>query len=94
MFVLDVRTPEEFEDGHIPGAYNISLYELDDRIEEIAALRHEAILVYCRAGARSASACSQLKDRYGFTNVHDMFEGFNAWADAGYVTAIPEAARG
>ena len=92
MFVLDVRTAAEYEEGHIPGAYNISVYELDRRVNEIAAFRHKEVLVYCHAGIRSASACSLLIDKHGFTNVHDMFEGFHAWAEAGYETAIPSGA--
>jgi rhodanese-related sulfurtransferase len=92
MFVLDVRTAEEYEEGHIPGAYNISVYELDRRIDEIAALKNEEVLVYCRSGVRSANACCQLIDRHGFTNVHDMFEGFIAWTKAGYDTATPSGA--
>lgn len=52
--LLDVRTPPEFEGGHLPGATNIPVQELAFRLDEIAAGRK--VVVYCRSGARSAVA--------------------------------------
>lgn len=52
--LLDVRTPEEFKAGHIPGAKNIPVQELTARVSEIEAGR--GVVVYCRSGARSAAA--------------------------------------
>lgn len=57
--LLDVRTPEEYDEGHLPGSVNLPL----DRIETIAIAPSRPLFVYCRSGARSAQACSILKRR-------------------------------
>jgi rhodanese-related sulfurtransferase len=65
--LIDVRTPEEYHAGHIPGSRNVPL----DRIYEIekTVSNHDAkLFVYCLSGARSASACAHLV-RMGYTNV-------------------------
>ena len=81
--VLDVRTAGEYDQGHIPGAYSLNYYEFDERLGEIMDRREEDILVYCQSGARSASASQRLTDE-GFTGVHNMLGGFNAWVAEGY----------
>ena len=53
--LLDVRTPNEFSAGHLPGAKNIPLAELKKRVKEVGKRRGK-VVVYCRSGARSASA--------------------------------------
>lgn len=58
--LLDVRTPEEFEGRHLEGAVNIPVQELATRVPELGA-RERPIVVYCRSGARSASAASLMK---------------------------------
>ncbi len=83
IFVLDVRTAEEFAEGHIPGATNISSTELAERLEELSGRKDTPMLVYCRTGVRSAVA-SQLLSEAGFQQVNNMLDGFNAWRDAGY----------
>lgn len=67
--LVDVRSEGEFASGHVDGAVNVPV----QRIERLAdkAARDKAIVVYCRSGARSASAASTLK-RLGFTEVHDL----------------------
>jgi len=68
--LIDVRTPEEYGAGHIPGSRNVPL----NRIQEIgkaAPDRDAKLFVYCLSGARSASACAQLA-RMGYTNVFDI----------------------
>lgn len=65
--VIDVRTPEEFRGGAYPGAVNISLDELQSRIEELGALDRD-ITLYCASGARSAYA-QRMLNHFGFTNV-------------------------
>ena len=57
--LLDVRTPEEYAEGHLPGSVNLPL----DRIETIAIAPSRPLFVYCRSGASSAQACSILKRR-------------------------------
>lgn len=68
--LVDVRTPEEFASGHVEGAVNIPVQELDRRLGELAP-KDRAVVLYCRSGARSARAAETLKAE-GFTAVHDI----------------------
>ena len=64
--LLDVRTPEEYAAGHVPGSRNIPL----DRVGEAELDREAPLFVYCRSGARSGQACSILRERgYDATNI-------------------------
>jgi phage shock protein E len=74
--LLDVRTPAEFAEAHLPDARNIPVQELGQRLTELGA-RHRPIVVYCRSGARSATAARLLSER-GFGNVHDL-GGMGNW---------------
>ena len=75
--ILDVRTKEEFADGHIPEAVNIPNEEVGT--EEISELpdKDQLILVYCRSGNRSKQASQKLAD-LGYTNVVE-FGGIRDW---------------
>ena len=75
--ILDVRTPEEFSDKHIPGAINIANEIIGS--EEIPELpdKEQLIMVYCRSGNRSKQASQKLAD-LGYTNVVE-FGGINDW---------------
>lgn len=68
--LLDVRTPEEYADGHIEGSQNIPL-QIIERTESVIKDKSTPIFVYCRSGARSAQATNILK-RMGYTNVEDI----------------------
>ena len=68
--LVDVRSPGEFASGHLPGAVNIPVGELASRTGEVGA-KDRPVVLYCRSGARSASAAGLLK-RAGYTNVHDL----------------------
>jgi rhodanese-related sulfurtransferase len=59
--LLDVRTPEEFRDRHLDGAVNIPVQELAGRVSELGA-KERPVVVYCRSGARSASAARLMKN--------------------------------
>jgi len=67
--VVDVRTPGEFLDGHYPGAINIPLNELPQRLDEFKEMK-TPIVAYCRSGARSGMAVSVLKQN-GFNEVYN-----------------------
>lgn len=75
--VLDVRTPEEYAEAHIPGAINVPNEEIGE--EPIAELpdKDQIILVYCRSGNRSKEAAQKLADQ-GYTNVSE-FGGIKDW---------------
>ena len=81
LVILDVRTPSEFDDGHIEGAINIPVDDLVGRLDELSI--DEELLVYCRTGNRSARAVETLQDN-GFTKIFHIEEGITAWIDAGY----------
>jgi len=68
--LLDVRTPEEYRSGHIPGSRNISLQTID-RIGAVAENKDTALFVYCQSGARSRQAAGMLK-QMGYTNVNNI----------------------
>ena len=68
--LLDVRTPEEYRSGHIPGSKNISLQTID-KVVSIAENKDTALYVYCQSGARSRQAAGMLK-QMGYTNVNNI----------------------
>jgi metal-sulfur cluster biosynthetic enzyme/rhodanese-related sulfurtransferase len=77
LFVLDVRTPAEFNAGHIPRAHLIPLDELEDRLKELPR-KDAQILVTCAAGGRSTAAC-QILSGEGFTRLLNLAGGMHAW---------------
>src|SRR3954451_19776891 len=80
--VLDVREPDEYEQGAIPGAVHIPRGHLESQAES-RLLDHDApVLVYCAGGTRSAFAAKTLGD-LGYTNVSSMIGGFGRWKDEG-----------
>jgi len=82
LVLLDVRTPEEFDAGHLDGAIMIDFYE-DDFASQIADLdRDQPYLLYCRSGNRSGQT-RLIMEELGFTNVSDVDGGINAWVGAG-----------
>lgn len=78
-FILDVREPQEWEAGHIPGATLIPLGQIPDRLSEIP--QDQPVVVVCRSGNRSAQATQFLRQSgYGLTT--SMSGGMNQWAAA------------
>ena len=78
LFVLDVRTPEEFKEGHIKGAINIDIRQ-EDAFRKIDKLNKNAkYLVYCRTNHRSGLAVDHMMQN-GFRNVTQMMDGFPGW---------------
>ncbi len=85
VFILDVRTQEEYDEGHIMGATLIPLDELDRRLKELP--QDKKILVYCRTGQRSLTASEKLENS-GFTQIYNMKGGITEWKNAGYEVTI------
>jgi phage shock protein E len=79
LLVLDVRTPAEYSEGHIPGAVNITHTELASRIAELDGARDRDLVVYCRSGNRSAQAIEVLK-KAGFTRLLHLKGGMLDWS--------------
>ena len=68
--LVDVRTPQEYAAGHIPGAVNIPVQEMDARLAEFGP-KDGVVVVYCRSGARSATAKQKL-EAAGYKTVHNL----------------------
>ncbi len=85
LFVLDVRSPEDFrgEQGHVPGAYNIPLEELPERMAELTERLERPLAIVCRTDRRSAKAALLLTEE-GFADVHIVRGGMTRWNAAGY----------
>lgn len=76
--ILDVRTQEEYDEGHIPGAILIPNTEIEARAEEELPDKEQLILVYCRSGRRSKLAAESLV-KLGYTNIRE-FGGILDWS--------------
>ena len=75
--ILDVRTQEEYDEGHIPGAIVISHEEIAEKAEDVLTDKDQLILVYCRSGRRSKIAAEALVE-LGYTNIKE-FGGIIDW---------------
>ena len=81
VVMLDVRTPEEYAQGHIPGVVPIPLDQVPSRLAEIP--KDKTVIVTCRSGNRSNQAAQLLRQR-GYDKVHNMLGGIVEWEKAGY----------
>ena len=82
VLIIDVRTPEEFAESHLPEANNFPVDTLSQNIETIKKLqRDKPLLVYCRSGKRSARAAEKLKN-LGVNSLYNLKGGIKAWSDA------------
>ena len=79
--VLDVRTPKEFADGHVPGAINISHDQLEGRLSELDADRDRDVVVYCRSGHRAGIALDML-EKAGFKRLYHLEGDYMGWTAA------------
>src|SRR5438552_13377668 len=86
--VLDVREPDEYEQGAIPGAVHLPRGHLESKIESQIPSRETAIIVHCASGVRSPFAAKTLQD-LGYSDVASMTGGFNRWKDEGRPWATP-----
>ena len=76
--IIDVRTPEEYAEGHIQGALNINV-KSESFVTEIENLsKSDTLLVYCRSGRRSLYA-AQVMVSFGFQKIYDLEGGFLNW---------------
>ena len=81
IFLLDVRTPEEYGQAHLRGARLIPLAELGKRLREVP--RDRPLLVYCAVGARSATAAKKLAGQ-GDRDIYQMSDGLVGWYKNGF----------
>ncbi len=77
-FVLDVRDPNEYSDGHVLNSTLIPLGTLKARLDELEKYRDQPMVVVCRSGSRSGTACAILA-KQGYTQVYNLAGGMLAW---------------
>src|SRR2546421_9287613 len=87
--VVDVREPEEWAAGHIPGARPVPKSYLESRIEGAVPDRSQHVILYCASGNRSAWATRTLVEDLGYEHVENMTGGFTLWKDRGYEVETP-----
>ena len=88
--ILDVRTPEEFAAGHVPGAVNIPYDLVDERLSEIP--KTDEVVLYCRSGRRAALAAETLSAA-GYTKLAHLTGDMQGWTAAGLPVEVPKPAE-
>jgi rhodanese-related sulfurtransferase len=78
MIILDVRTPEEFAAGHVPGAINIPYTHLPARLSELPDAGDKEIVIYCATGVRSERAAERMREQ-GYTRLLHLDGDMQAW---------------
>lgn len=78
---LDVREPNEWNLGHVPGAVHVPRGQLEGKVEGLVD-RNKRVVVYCAGGSRSALAADTLK-QMGYDRVESLAGGFRGWAEGG-----------
>jgi phage shock protein E len=81
LYLLDVRTPGEFQQARLEGAHLIPIDQLVNRLTELP--KDRPILVYCAVGSRSAQVVNYLA-RHGYPEVYNLYGGIYSWAQKGY----------
>lgn len=81
VVVIDVRSPEEYAEGHVPGAINIPHNQLEEHAETLATLKGKDLLLYCHSGRRAGMAESELTEK-GFTNLYHLKGDMQGWKAA------------
>ena len=85
VIIIDVRTPQEYTQGHLPKAQNIPLKELDKRMGELNAYKNKELFLVCASGGRSHTATQTLL-KNGFTKAQNVLGGTRGWQAKGYPT--------
>jgi phage shock protein E len=78
--LLDVRTPEEFAQSHVPGATLVPVQELEERLSELDAYKARGVVAYCEVGGRAGKAADLLR-AHGFTNVRLLDGSMKRWRE-------------
>lgn len=83
LLILDVRTPQEYSEGHLKGSILIPVDEINGRLNELG--KDKEILIYCRTGNRSRTAVNILTTA-GYHKIYHMKDGISVWMQQGYLT--------
>ena len=76
--ILDVRTKEEYDDGHIPGAKLFPVQVLPMKLAELDKYKDKPVLIYCASGGRSPRAVDTLANN-SFKNIYHLSRGLSSW---------------
>jgi len=90
--IVDVRTPEEFEKGHLPNSYNIDWNSNSFENKVIGFDHDKPIFIYCLSGARSAAAAEKMRS-LGFKQVIELEGGMMKWRAAGFLETTAQIAK-
>ena len=82
QFILDVRTKDEFDEGHIKDAVLIPFDELSDNTHYLPTDKSKPIFVYCHLGGRSMHGCLTLS-KMGYSTIYNLDGGINSWIYSG-----------
>ena len=74
--LLDVRSNQEYKEGHLQGAINIPDYEFKNRIQKEIPKKNQSIVIYCQYGGRSRNAYNMMKNM-GYTNIYNLSGGLD-----------------
>jgi rhodanese-related sulfurtransferase len=86
LLVLDVRSPEEFKEGHVPGAVNVPYDQIATRLSEVP--KDKDVVLYCRSGRRAGIAAEVLQAN-GYTRLSHLEGDMNAWVEKGRPVETP-----
>jgi phage shock protein E len=86
--ILDVRSLEEYAEGHIPGAINIPYDQIAASLDALESFREREIVVYCRTGRR-AGVAEEALGKAGFERIRDLEGHMIAWQDGNFPIAVP-----
>src|SRR5204863_1518003 len=88
VVVVDVRTKEEWAQGHVPGAIHLDRGFLELKAEQLVPDKSKRVVCYCAGGTRSLFAAKALKT-LGYERVESLIKGFNGWKEAGLSFKVP-----
>ena len=88
--IIDVRRPDEFAAGHVPGATNIPHTEIAARLDELGNDKREEVVVYCESGRRAAIA-KDILEKAGFTRVRHLEGDMRGWRERNLPHVAPDS---
>ena len=76
--IVDVRSAQEYEEGHLDGSINIPYYDIDENVNRLLKNKEQEIILYCEIGSRSKKAYKRLK-KLNYKNVYNLYGGIQNW---------------
>lgn len=76
IYLIDVRSGQEYEEGHLDGAINIPVYNIENEIQKNVKNKNDTIILYCSSGSRSKKA-KNILEKLGYTEVYNLKEGID-----------------